>query len=166
MLLLLQMICILMKGCKNGLQIPTFLKPLTLKKITIRMTVKKQKDIDIDEDELATDKGEDLTQGMNSPPRTNKHIRFLSTSSSNFSSDDAVQQDVANIKRFVAFGDDDSDEMVIGDTPRKSLCDYPPPCPPPSSNLPPHPPPSHSPHRTPYGSPPHFDASKRGRIIK
>ena len=35
--------------------------------------------------------GEDFAQGMNSPPRMNENIRFSTTSSSSFSTDDASQ---------------------------------------------------------------------------
>lgn len=44
------------------------------------------------EDELATNKGEVSVQGMNSPARLNKHIQFLSTSSSTPFVDNSVHR--------------------------------------------------------------------------
>ncbi|CAI9279612.1 unnamed protein product [Lactuca saligna] len=50
-----------------------------------------EEDSDKDEEESIVDKGEDFAQGMNSPPRMNKHIRFSTTSSSTSSAYDVVQ---------------------------------------------------------------------------
>ncbi|CAI9268605.1 unnamed protein product [Lactuca saligna] len=51
-----------------------------------------EEETDNEKDELSTDKGEVFVQGMNSPPRMNKHIRFLSTSSSTPFTDDVLQR--------------------------------------------------------------------------
>ncbi|CAI9294641.1 unnamed protein product [Lactuca saligna] len=77
-----------------------------------------------------------------------------------------LTKDVADMKHFMALvdddDDDDDDDMVIDDIPSSSLGDNPPLDPPPSSNFPP---PSHLPPRTPSpppGSPPQYDATKKG----
>ncbi|CAI9296953.1 unnamed protein product [Lactuca saligna] len=49
-----------------------------------------EEDIENDEDESTANKGEDFAQGMNYPPRINKHIKFSSTSSSAPSADVVV----------------------------------------------------------------------------
>ncbi|CAI9287949.1 unnamed protein product [Lactuca saligna] len=68
-----------------------------------------------------------------------------------------VEQDVVDIKRFMALGGDD-DDMIISDTPPNSPNDNPLPPPRPLS-------PSHPPRRTPLptpNSPPQYDAAKKG----
>ncbi|CAI9281128.1 unnamed protein product [Lactuca saligna] len=116
---------------------------------------------------------------MNSTPRMYKNVLFSTTSSSTTSLDDIVQrgstpalvvtveplikdEDVADIKRFMALADDDIDDMVIRDTPPNYLVYYPPLTPPRSSNSPTPPPPSHSSPCTPQGSPPQSDPAKKG----
>ncbi|CAI9260604.1 unnamed protein product [Lactuca saligna] len=51
----------------------------------------KEEDFDKHEERSVTDNGEHFAQGMNSPPRMNKHIRFSPTSSSTPSADVIVQ---------------------------------------------------------------------------